>query len=109
MTEKKILELLGFGFIIAETCTDVWKQNLFNDFLNDGIASSRNRIPEQKFGIKVNTLHPGYVQTEMNKSGDQQNGELSVPEGARTSVRLALIGNDGPTGGFYYFDQVLPW
>ena len=60
-------------------------------------------------GIKVNTIHPGYVQTEMNKSGDQQNGELSVPEGARTSVRLALIGNDGPTGGYYYFDQVLPW
>ena len=27
----------------------------------------------------------------------------------RTSVRLALIGNDGPTGGYYYFDQVLPW
>ncbi len=60
-------------------------------------------------GIKVNTIHPGYVQTDMNKSGDQQNGELSVPEGARTSVRLALIGNDGPTGGYFYFDQVLPW
>ncbi|GAB2494239.1 SDR family oxidoreductase [Pseudoxanthomonas sangjuensis] len=60
-------------------------------------------------GIKVNTIHPGYVQTDMNKSGDQQNGELSVPEGARTSVKLALIGNDGPTGGYFYFDQVLPW
>lgn len=60
-------------------------------------------------GIKVNTIHPGYVQTDMNKAGDQQNGELSVPEGARTSVQLALIGNDGPTGGFFYFDQVLPW
>ena len=60
-------------------------------------------------GIKVNTIHPGYVQTDMNKAGDQQNGELSVPEGARTSVQLALIGNDGPTGGYYYFDQVLPW
>ncbi len=60
-------------------------------------------------GIKVNTIHPGYVQTDMNKSGDQQNGELSVPEGARTSVQLALIGNDGPTGGYFYFDQVLPW
>ena len=60
-------------------------------------------------GIKVNTLHPGYVQTEMNKSGDEQRGELSVPEGARTSVRLALIDDDGPTGGFFYFDQALPW
>ncbi|RZA14118.1 MAG: SDR family oxidoreductase [Lysobacteraceae bacterium] len=60
-------------------------------------------------GIKVNTIHPGYVQTDMNKSGDQQNGELSVPDGARTSVRLALLGDEGPTGGYFYMDQVLPW
>ena len=55
--------------------------------------------------IKVNTIHPGYVQTDMN--GGQ--GEISVPEGARTSVRLALIDEDGPNGGYYYRDQVLPW
>jgi len=60
-------------------------------------------------GIKVNTIHPGYVKTDMNKSGDVQNGELDVADGARTSVRLALIDNDGPTGGYHYFDQVLPW
>ena len=60
-------------------------------------------------GIKVNTIHPGYVKTDMNKAGDQQNGELDVAEGARTSVRLALIDDAGPTGGYYYFDQVLPW
>ena len=60
-------------------------------------------------GIKVNTIHPGYVKTDMNKAGDVQNGELDVADGARTSVRLALIDSDGPTGGYYYFDQVLPW
>ena len=60
-------------------------------------------------GIKVNTIHPGYVKTDMNKAGDVQNGELDVADGARTSVRLALIDNDGPTGGYFYFDQVLPW
>ena len=60
-------------------------------------------------GIKVNTIHPGYVKTDMNKAGDQQNGELEVADGARTSVRLALIDDAGPTGGYYYFDQVLPW
>ena len=60
-------------------------------------------------GIKVNTIHPGYVKTDMNKAGDVQNGELDVADGARTSVRLALIDNAGPTGGYYYFDQVLPW
>ena len=60
-------------------------------------------------GIKVNTIHPGYVKTDMNKAGDVQNGELDVADGARTSVRLALIDDAGPTGGYYYFDQVLPW
>lgn len=59
--------------------------------------------------VKVNTIHPGYVRTDMNKAGDEQNGELEVSEGAKTSVRLALIDDDGPTGGFFYFEQVLPW
>jgi len=60
-------------------------------------------------GIKVNTIHPGYVKTDMNKAGDQQNGELDVPDGARTSVRLALIDETGPTGGFFYLEDSLPW
>lgn len=60
-------------------------------------------------GIKVNTIHPGYVKTDMNKAGDQQNGELDVPDGARTSVRLALIDDAGPTGGFFYLEDSLPW
>ncbi|RXR07520.1 SDR family oxidoreductase [Pseudoxanthomonas composti] len=59
--------------------------------------------------IKVNTIHPGYVQTEMNYSDGEQRGEISVPEGAKTSVRLALIGPDGPTAGFFYMDEALPW
>ena len=60
-------------------------------------------------GIKVNTIHPGYVKTDMNKAGDQQNSELEVPDGARTSVRLALVGDDGPSGGFFYLEESLPW
>ena len=55
--------------------------------------------------IKVNAIHPGYVKTEMN-AGE---GELEVADGARTSVRLALIDADGPNGGFFYLDQALPW
>ena len=55
--------------------------------------------------IKVNTIHPGYVKTDMN-AGD---GDLDVADGARTSVRLALIDADGPNGGFFHLDQALPW
>ena len=60
-------------------------------------------------GIKVNTIHPGYVRTDMNNADGEQRGELDVPDGARTSVRLALVGDDGPSGGFFHQDEVLPW
>jgi NAD(P)-dependent dehydrogenase (short-subunit alcohol dehydrogenase family) len=59
--------------------------------------------------IKVNTIHPGYVRTDMNNSDGEQRGEIEVSEGARTSVQMALIDADGPTGSFSYLGQVLPW
>jgi len=55
--------------------------------------------------IKVNTIHPGYVKTDMNAGG----GEIEVPDGAKTSVALALIDDAGPNGSYRYLDQVLPW
>lgn len=55
--------------------------------------------------IKVNAVHPGYVQTDMN--GGQ--GEIDVPTGAKSSVGMALIGADGPTGSFSYLGDTLPW
>lgn len=55
--------------------------------------------------IKVNAIHPGYVKTDMNGGG----GELDIPEGAKSSVELALIDADGPTGSFTHLGQTLPW
>jgi NAD(P)-dependent dehydrogenase (short-subunit alcohol dehydrogenase family) len=55
--------------------------------------------------IKVNTIHPGYVKTDMN-AGE---GEIDVPEGAKTSVAMALIDEAGPNGSYRYLDNVLPW
>lgn len=55
-------------------------------------------------GIKVNAVHPGSVKTDMNSAGD-----LDVADGARTSVRMALLDADGPTGGFVHFEETLPW
>jgi len=59
--------------------------------------------------VKVNTIHPGYVKTDMNNSDGEQRGEIEVDEGAKTSVQMALIDADGPTGSFSYLGQVLPW
>lgn len=55
--------------------------------------------------IKVNAIHPGYVKTDMN-AGE---GELEIADGARSSVQMALIGPDGPTGSFTHLSQTLPW
>lgn len=55
--------------------------------------------------IKVNAVHPGYVKTDMNHGG----GELEIPDGARSSVRMALLGADGPSGSFMHLDETLPW
>ena len=54
---------------------------------------------------KVNTVHPGYVKTDMNRG----EGEIEIADGARSSVGMALIGADGPNGSFTYLGEVLPW
>jgi NAD(P)-dependent dehydrogenase (short-subunit alcohol dehydrogenase family) len=55
--------------------------------------------------IKVNSAHPGWVKTDMG--GDQAPMELS--EGAKTSVALATLADDGPTGGYFHLGKPLPW
>jgi len=55
--------------------------------------------------IKVNSAHPGWVKTDMG--GPHATMELS--EGAKTSAALALLPDDGPTGGFFHLGQPLPW
>ena len=55
--------------------------------------------------IKVNSAHPGWVKTEMGTSA----APMEIPEGAKTSVALALLGPDGPTGKFIHLGRELPW
>lgn len=49
--------------------------------------------------LRVNCVHPGYVQTEMNRN----TGDLTAAEGARVSVAVALADQGGVTGA--YFDR----
>ena len=55
--------------------------------------------------IKVNSAHPGWVKTELGG----EHAPMELADGAKTSVRLALLGPDGPTGGFFHEDATLPW
>jgi len=54
--------------------------------------------------IKVNSAHPGWVKTDMGTDA----GLLTACEGAETSVWLATLPDNGPTGGFFFKKQPLP-
>lgn len=55
--------------------------------------------------IKVNSAHPGWVKTEMGGS----QAPMELEDGAKTSVALATLPDDGPTGGYFHMGKPLPW
>ncbi|NBD23879.1 SDR family oxidoreductase [Paenibacillus glycinis] len=55
--------------------------------------------------IKVNSAHPGWVKTEIGG----KYAEIDVTEGSKTSVMLATLPADGPSGQFFFMDNQLPW
>lgn len=59
----------------------------------------------EPFGIKVNIVEPGHVQTDLNGN----TGVLTPKEGAATALKMALVGSDGPTGGFFASHGRQPW
>ncbi|KAK0582083.1 hypothetical protein LWI29_021379 [Acer saccharum] len=48
--------------------------------------------------ISINAVHPGFVKTDLSFNG----GELTVEEGARGPVILALAPDGGPSGLYFY-------
>ena len=55
--------------------------------------------------IKVNASDPGYTATDLNGN----RGYQTVAQGAAETVRLALLPDDGPTGGFFATSGPDPW
>jgi NAD(P)-dependent dehydrogenase (short-subunit alcohol dehydrogenase family) len=55
--------------------------------------------------IKVNSANPGFTATDLN----HHRGNQTIEQGAAETVRLALLGADGPTGGFFETGGTLAW
>jgi NAD(P)-dependent dehydrogenase (short-subunit alcohol dehydrogenase family) len=55
--------------------------------------------------IKVNAACPGWVRTDMGGA----NATRSVEEGVATTVWLATLPDDGPSGGLFRDRRPIPW
>ncbi len=55
--------------------------------------------------IKVNSANPGYTKTDLNDN----TGTQPVEVGAIAATRLALLDDNGPTGGSFSKDGPDPW
>jgi NAD(P)-dependent dehydrogenase (short-subunit alcohol dehydrogenase family) len=56
--------------------------------------------------IKVNSVHPGWVKTALGSDA----APMSVSDGAKTTVAVALLGPDSPNGRFIHeINKELPW
>ncbi|MBQ1119324.1 SDR family NAD(P)-dependent oxidoreductase [Streptomyces smyrnaeus] len=55
--------------------------------------------------FRVNAVDPGYTATDFNG----HSGRQPVSQGAEIIVRMACVGLDGPTGGYFAEHGRLPW
>lgn len=55
--------------------------------------------------IKVNSAHPGWVKTELGGAS----APMEIADSYKTSVHLATLDGNGPSGGFFHEAEPLPW
>jgi NAD(P)-dependent dehydrogenase (short-subunit alcohol dehydrogenase family) len=67
-------------------------------------ALTRTLASDERW-LKVNTMCPGWVRTDMGGAGAPR----SVEQGADTAIWLATLPEDGPTGGFFRNRKPIPW
>jgi NAD(P)-dependent dehydrogenase (short-subunit alcohol dehydrogenase family) len=70
-----------------------------------GLNALTRTLASDERWLKVNTMCPGWVATDMGGPAAPR----SVEQGADTAVWLATLPDDGPTGGFFRDRKPIPW
>ena len=55
--------------------------------------------------MRINAVEPGFTKTDLNGN----TGLQSVEQGTEIIVRMAQVDPDGPTGGYFDAEGILPW
>jgi (+)-neomenthol dehydrogenase len=101
LTEEKV-DMLVEGFLedVKENLIQVkgWPTNLSAYIVSKATLNAYVRILAKKYpNIAINSICPGYVKTDITHN----NGVLTVEEGAKGPVKLALMPDGGPSGLFF--------
>jgi len=59
--------------------------------------------------IKVNSVCPGWVQTDLGGPANRAAAPLRAEDAARIAVTMALLPDDGPSGQFVDSNGTVPW
>jgi NAD(P)-dependent dehydrogenase (short-subunit alcohol dehydrogenase family) len=59
--------------------------------------------------IKVNSVCPGWAQTDLGGGENRAAAPMTAQEGAKIVTRMALVEDDGPTGGFFDQNGTVRW
>jgi (+)-neomenthol dehydrogenase len=101
LTEEKVDKVVeGFLEDVKENLIQAkgWPANFSAYIVSKAALNAYARILAKKYpNIAINSICPGYVKTDINHN----TGVLTVEEGAKGPVMLALMPDGGPSGLFF--------
>jgi len=107
LTEEKVDKVVeGFLEDAKENLIHVkgWPTNYSAYIVSKVALNAYTRVLAKKYpNIAINAVSPGFVKTDLNRN----TGVLTVEEGAKGPVMLALMSEGGPSGLFFNKTEVL--
>ncbi|KAK9276174.1 hypothetical protein L1049_005705 [Liquidambar formosana] len=106
LTEEKVDEVVkGFLEDVKEDLVETkgWPINVSAYIVSKAALNAYTRVLAKRYpNFPINAVNPGYVQTELNYN----TGVLTVEEGAKGPVMLALMPDGGPSGLFFDWIEI---